>query len=344
MAFPNDLKALTATARTGLAARLAPGIAVAVILAFAATFVAEHYGGPQLLYALLFGMVFHFLIKDERCQPGIDFTGRTVLRIGVALLGIRIGVEEVAALGLTGAGIVAGAVAGTIAIGWFAARWLGLGRDVGLLTGGSVAICGASAALAISTVLPDKPGKDRATLFTVVAVTTLSTLAMIFYPALVRLLELGMGEAGLFLGGTIHDVAQVVGAGYIVSEETGDTATVTKLFRVALLAPAVIVIGLILGQARAGAGSGAARGALLPWFLVVFILLAVLHSTGVVPSVIEGLLADASRWALVLAIAAIGVKTSLEELKTVGWRPMALVVLETLFIAAVVLAAIFVLR
>ena len=321
-----------------------PGVAVALVLAFAATFIAEHYGGPQLLYALLFGMVFHFLIKDDRCQPGIDFVARTVLRIGVALLGIRIGVEEVTALGLAGVGVVAAAVTATIAVGWVLARRLGLGRDVGLLTGGSVAICGASAALAISTMLPDRPGKDRATLFTVVAVTALSTLAMIFYPALVRLFELGLGEAGLFLGGTIHDVAQVVGAGYIVSEETGDAATVTKLFRVALLAPAVVAIGLIVGRARAHAGGGEARPPLLPWFLVVFVLLAVLHSTGVVPAPVEGVIADTSRWALVLAIAAIGVKTSLEELKTVGWRPLVLVVLESLFIALFVLTAILLLR
>ena len=344
MARPIDPKALVAAARTGLLARLMPGVAVAVILAFAATFVAEHYGGPQLLYALLFGMVFHFLIKDDRCRPGIDFTGRTVLRIGVALLGIRIGVEEVSALGLAGAATVTAAVVATIAIGWVLARWLGLGRDVGLLTGGSVAICGASAALAISTVLPNRNGKDQATLFTVVAVTSLSTLAMIFYPGLVRLFELGFGEAGLFLGGTIHDVAQVVGAGYIVSEETGDAATVTKLFRVALLAPAVIVIGLIVGRDRARSGDGARRAPLLPGFLVVFVLLAVLHSTGVVPGVVEVAIADASRWALVLAIAAIGVKTSLEELKTVGWRALALVVLESLFIALFVLSAILLLR
>src|SRR5438034_1244912 len=119
------------------------------------------------------------------------------------------------------------------------AQLMGFQKFFGLLTGGAVGICGASAALALSAAFPQHPNKERATLFTVIGVSTLSTLAMVLYPLVVRLLELDALNAGFFLGGTIHDVAQVVGAGYSMGQETGDASTVVKLMRVAMLVPVI---------------------------------------------------------------------------------------------------------
>ena len=142
-------------------------------------------------------------------------------------------------------------------------------RDFGLLTGGAVAICGASAALAIAAVLPDGPEQQRATVMTVVGVTALSTVAMILYPLIAAAAGLDTHTTGIFLGATIHDVAQVVGAGYSVSAEAGDTATIVKLFRVALLLPVVLVLSLIVRNG-AGAAPSSSRPPLLPVFLVAF--------------------------------------------------------------------------
>ena len=111
------------------------------------------------------------------------------------------------------------------------ARRLGLKPLFGVLSGGAVAICGASAALAIASVLPRNDTRERDTILTVVSVTALSTLAMILYPVFATSIGLDHKQAGIFIGGTIHDVAQVVGAGYTISNETGDIATYVKLLQ-----------------------------------------------------------------------------------------------------------------
>src|SRR6056297_578622 len=222
MPLPAALFSPRATVR-----KLAPGFGVALLIAMAARFVADHYGGPTLLYALLIGMAFAFLSQEERTAPGIAWSGKFILRLGVALLGARIGLEELAALGAGPLVLVAAALACTILFGIWLAKRLGLHPHFGVLTGGATAICGASAALAIAAILPRRADSDRDTLFAVVAVTTLSTVAMILYPAIVTALGFDDRQAGIFLGGTIHDVAQVVGAGYLISDTAGDKATLT---------------------------------------------------------------------------------------------------------------------
>lgn len=167
-----------------------PGLLICIIIALATTFIADHYGGPTLLYALLFGMSLHFLSEEGPCKAGIEFASKTVLRLGVALLGVRITLEQVASLGLGPVITVVLGVVATILFGALLARVMGLDRDMGLLTGGSVAICGASAALALSAVMPRNATSERHTIMTVVGVTTLSTVAMITYPLIVRLLGL----------------------------------------------------------------------------------------------------------------------------------------------------------
>jgi len=327
-----------------------PGLAVAAGVALAATFVAGLHGGPQMLYALFFGVALNHLAHAPRTKPGIEFGARTVLRLGVGLLGARITATQIAALGWQTAAVVALAVASTIGLALLVGERLGLSRAKCVLAGGAVAICGASAALAISAVLPREKDGERFTLMVVVAVTLLSTVAMVVYPLVVRLLGLPPELGGLFLGGTIHDVAQVVGAGYTISHETGDAATVVKLLRVAMLAVVVAVVAFAFRQERRASalpradGSAPARQALLPWFLWLFIAMVVVNSTvGLAPWLQQGL-GSASRACLVLAIAALGMKTSFAQLARMGWRPVALIVAETVWLALFVLAAVLALR
>jgi uncharacterized integral membrane protein (TIGR00698 family) len=316
---------------------LVPGVVVAATVALAASWLAEHYRTPVMLFALLLGIAVNFLSENERCRPGLDFASRGVLRLGVALLGARITLGQVQSLGGAALALTAVAVALTILCGIFLARAARQSTTFGVLTGGSVGVCGASAALAIASVLPRHPQLERDTVMTVVAVTTLSTMAMVLYPLVAAGFGLDERLAGVFLGATIHDVAQVVGAGYSVSTSAGDTATVVKLFRVAMLLPVVLVVSFALR--RAGYEHGAeARPPLLPFFLVGFVLLVALNSAGGLPAGAAASLQDASRWCLVTAIAALGTRTSLGELARVGWRPVAIIVGETVFVALFVLA------
>lgn len=326
------------------ALNLLPGAALAGVVALAATFVSKLHGGPQLLYALFFGVAFHFLSQDAKTKPGIEFCARGVLRLGVGLLGARITASQIAGLGWTTALIVIAAVVTTLFCGAWLGKRLGLTRPQGVLSGGSVAICGASAALAISAVLPRDKESDRFTLMVVVTVTVLSTVAMVLYPLIAKLLHLPPELAGLFIGGTIHDVAQVVGAGYTIDQATGDYATIVKLFRVAMLTVVVVVVSSLFKAQREASASAdvheAKKQPLVPWFLWVFVALVIINSAGWMPAPVQHNVNDLSRGCLVLAIAALGMKTSFAQLANAGWRPFMLLLVETVWMAAFVLVAI----
>lgn len=317
------------------AAAPAPGLAVALVVAATATFLSEHYDAPVMLYALLLGMALNFVTEAPRGQAGIDFAAKGLMRIGVALLGFRIGWDQVSALGWGPVVMVVTLVGATILISTLAARAMGFNPLFGFLSGGATAICGASAAMALSAALPPNPKKEQATLFTVIGVSALSTSAMVLYPLITRALGLDDHAAGVFIGATIHDVAQVVGAGYAISPDAGDTATIVKLLRVAMLLPVILVAGQI-SRREAGAAGGE-RPPLLPWFVVAFVALVALNSLVALPSVVTDTGNRLSHWCLVTAIAAIGMKTRLGDLVQVGWKPVALMVGETVLLAAMVL-------
>lgn len=318
---------------------LLPGLTVAATVALAVGFISEHYGGPPFLLALLLGMAFNFLSTDARVRPGIDLSARTVLRIGVALLGIRITMDRITELGPVPILLAVCGVTVAIGSGLLLARLAGRSREEGLLSGGAVGICGASAAMAISAALPRSPQAERLTLLTVIGVTAFSTIAMIIYPVLASMLGLDETASGVLFGATIHDVAQVLGAGLTVSPHAGDVATFVKLVRVACLLPVVVAIGLIYRTRTAGAG--AQTQPLLPHFLLGFIALVVLGSVIPLPAVVVSSVSEISRWCLLVAIAALGVKTSFAELFALGWKPLALILAETLVLLCFVLAGLF---
>jgi uncharacterized integral membrane protein (TIGR00698 family) len=330
------LSALNPTTWPALLRQLFPGVLACAVVAAAATFLSQHYGAPVMLFALMLGMAMNFLSADGPCKPGIEFTARHLLRLGVALLGLRITAAQVVDLGWQPVLIVAFSMAATITVSMIVARLMGFDVRFGLLSGGATAICGASAALALSAAMPAHPLKERATLFTVVGVSALSTFTMILYPMLARALGLDEQTAGIFLGATIHDVAQVVGAGYGMSREVGDTATLVKLIRVAALVP-VIVFAVMYVRATGQGGDGP-RPPLLPWFVVAFALLVAVGSLGWLPVPVVKAGSGLATWLLVAAMAGIGMKTQLRELVSVGLKPVVLMVGETAFLAALVLA------
>lgn len=377
----------------GIAGRYLPGIMLSLVIAVAASFVSEHYGGPKFLYALLIGVAFHFLSENDRCRPGIEFSAKRLVRVGVALLGVRIVVSDVSALGLWGILGLAGAVVFTLCFGVLMARVLRVSPMFGLLSGGGTGICGISATMAISSTLPQSPESERCTLMSAIGIASLSTAVMVLYPLWVRWFGMTVPEAGLFLGGSIHDVAQVVGAGSILSPDIAKAATLAKMFRVAMLVPVVLTLSLVFrrtvaaeaGMARppgalplqqlqipesvttgaagargatgvagatgasaapatASAAASARRPPLLPFFLVMFVLLVAVNSLGLIPPAVQHVASDLSGWALVVSISALGIKTSFEKIAALGWRPIALMVAEALFVAAWMMMVVVLMR
>lgn len=216
----------------------------------------------------------------------------------------------------------------------YSAKKMGFRPSFGVLTAGATAICGASAALAISAVLANRADLERDTVLTVAGVTLLGTICMIFYPLVTSWLGFDEMDAGIFIGSTIHDVAQVVGAGFSISEDVGNIASLTKLLRVACLIP---VLGFIIYVRKTVYKNYDKNNKVaLPWFVVAFALLVVVNSLQILPEGLVATLVEFSRWLLVVGIAAIGIKTSPSALFKVGGAAALLLVGEAIFLATLV--------
>lgn len=326
--------------------QLFPGLAVSGMVAITAQFLSDHYGAPAMLLALLLGLALNFLAESgTRTLAGVEFSARTILRFGVVLLGARVSAQMLAELGGAVIALIVAGIIFTICFALVAARFFGRGWRLALLSGGAVAICGASAAMAIAAVLPKTDKSERNLAFTVLSVTVLSTIAMVAYPPFLTFFGFTPLESGVFLGGTIHDVAQVVGAGFSISPEVGETATLVKLIRVSMLAPVVLVFSIAMRYTGASARvADSKKPPLLPAFVLGFLLLAAVNSFGLIPSFIGQWAEGLSRWALLTAIAAVGIKTSLGKMTEVGGTAIALIVMETLALGIFILAGLHLIR
>ena len=334
-------------ARTDAGA-FAPGLALALAVSLAAVAAealltrATGLRIPAIVIALLIGMGLFLVAENRAFTPGLAFAIKKLLRYAIALLGLRIAVSDIVGLGWATAAVVVVSMAATIVSGIWIARAFGRSDAYGALASGATAVCGASAALAIATVLPASRERDADTAFVVLACNALATVAMLAYPLVAAALHFSETRAGILLGATIHDVAQVVGAGYAVSDPSGNIAVIVKLFRVFLLLPVVLAIGWYF--AKAGGGTAEARVP-VPVFAVVFLILALLNSLLSASPALAGVyapvkaaLGEVSRWGLLIAISALGLGTSAKAILRIGWRHIAVVCLSTLVILFIVLA------
>lgn len=319
--------------------RLAPGCLLATVVAAAAAIgesLLARAGGPStsaVVLALLIGMTLHGPSRRPDFGPGLTFAVKRLLRVAIALLGLRIAISDIVALGAGTAALVVLSMAATLVAGFGFARLLGRSAAYGALAGGATAVCGASAALAVSTVLPQGRQTEADTAFTVLVANALATVAMITYPLLGLVLGLDERATGVLIGAAVHDVAQVVGAGYAVSEQTGNAATVVKLFRVLLLLPVVLIIGVAF--AARGGEAGRARVP-VPVFALVFLALVGANSLGLVPDAVRAFGLEASRWGLLIAIGALGLNTSVWAMVALGWRHVAVMTAVSLLLLVIV--------
>ncbi|MFA6264101.1 MAG: putative sulfate exporter family transporter [Pseudolabrys sp.] len=322
----------------------APGVALTFFVAvagyLAAPYVALALPIPSMVIALVIGISLNPVAARPVFHPGMSFCVKTVLRWSVALLGLRVGFADIAALGVQTASLIVVSMFLTLFFGFLLARASGQDPAFGALVGVGTAVCGASATLAVSTVVPDYRGKQADIAFVIVAINALATVAMLLYPPLCLFLGFDPQTTGVMLGGTIHDVAQVVGAGYAVSTATGNTAVIVKLFRVFLLLPVVLGVGWHFS--RMGCQHGAARVP-VPVFAIVFLVLCAVNSilpliatAAPVYAPAKNILVEMSTWGLLLAIGALGLGTSVKAIVALGWRHTATVLATTVVILILV--------
>ena len=306
-----------------------PGLIVVGIGAAAATWFSEHYGMPVILAGLLLGLAMNFVSANPKVYAGLDLAATSGLRWGILLLGTQVTVMQIGALGpIAFAGLVA-VMTLTIGAGLIGARIAGLGRYAGLLGGGATAICGASAALAIYALIGKKRLDHEYFTLTLVGVALASAIAMSTYPLIADALNFTDRQAGFLMGAAVHDVAQALGGGYSFSQEAGETATIVKLSRVALLAPVVALIGLYIGSADGKPKSLAAK-LKLPWFILGFFVLVAANSLINMPAIVQQYGLIASKALLLFAVTATAMRSRLEALLDHGWQAMLPVILATL--------------
>jgi uncharacterized integral membrane protein (TIGR00698 family) len=303
-----------------------PGLALTLIASLAAAWISEHYGAPLMLIGLLIGLAFNFANADARLHPGLGFASKTLLRWGIVLAGLQVTLQQILGLGVAGFASIVASIALVIGAGVIAARAMRLSTPFGVLAGGAVAICGASAALALSSVLGEKRSSQAQLTLVLVTVAAASAAAMSLYPAIAHALDLTDRQAGWLVGASIHDVAQALGAGYSFSDEAGETAAIVKLTRVALLAPTLTVIAMLF-PVEAG---GKRERIGLPWFVVGFLALGALNSSMTLPAEVGSWAKVATTALLVMAVTATGIRSPMHLLLGQGWRSAMPVIAATL--------------
>lgn len=319
------------------------GFLLCFVLGAIAIFVSKYIGAPVMLLAIILGLILHALNSIQPLKAGINWSSRGLLYAGVALMGLRIDIADLSQAGYLAPTLILLTLAATLFGGYAIARAFGASKDFSILMSGAVGICGVSAAAAICTALDDCASRDEELAITVAGITVLSTVAMIVYPIAAHALNLTTLGNGILMGGGIHNVSQAVGAGYAMSPEAGDLSVLLKLLRVSMLLPIVILISVLWGKnAKTPYPTlGAKIKANAPPFLIVFLVLAILSCANLVPAQITQIGNQAAHWALVVSLVAIGIKTDMRQVLSVGLKPLIAMTLITFFMAVLLLAGVF---
>jgi uncharacterized integral membrane protein (TIGR00698 family) len=322
--------------------RLGPGMAFGLGLAAIAYYATLGTRVPTLLVALILGMVGSVILNKPGFKPGNDILAKPLLRIGVALMGFRITISDLQALGWQPFLIAISAAFGTLCLGYLAGRALKLPRATAFLTATSVAICGASAALAIATVLARRPNSntERDVAATVASITIIGTIAVVAYPALCHVLGWPMIPSAVFLGASIHEVSQVLAASDVYGEGATPAATTVKMIRVAMMPIVIFGLLMLLSWRDRKQDDTEESEASVPLFLLGFVVAIVVANTGwLTPEGIKAL-THISSLCLIISMVALGANTSIQGVMALGPRAVAALLIQTLIIAAIAAAGV----
>jgi uncharacterized integral membrane protein (TIGR00698 family) len=324
---------------------LLAGVLVTGILAALATELSriawlQANGISVLTLAIVLGMLAGNTVYphiESLSDGGVAFSKQTLLRLGIVLYGLRLTFQDVAAVGATGIVIDGIVLASTFALSWWAGtRIFRLDRTTAMLIGAGSSICGAAAVLAAEPVVRGRAAQVTVAVSTVVV---FGTLAIFLYPALYHLNEryhlfaISSSAYGIFAGSTIHEVAQVVAAGRAISDAAANTAVITKMVRVMMLAPFLVILSAYLSRGiDAGAGSTpqnvqSRRRIVIPWFAFGFLAVTALNSLRLLPVAMVNTAVGVDNFVLAMAMAALGLGTRVSAIRSAGTKPLALAAL-----------------
>lgn len=283
----------------------------------------------SLIIAILLGVLIGNLVKlPAQTQPGLTFSSKNILRLAIILLGFKLSLTEIAQIGGKGLLIVLLTTTTTI----FFTLWIGhkikLNRNLSLLIGAGTGICGASA---IAAVAPIVKAEEEDTAFAIAIITIFGTISMLAFPFLFRFFHLPKLLYAVWVGSSIHEVAQVVAAGFAVDDVIGQFATVVKLSRVVLIIPVTLLIGFI--EIRREKAKSETTELMIPWFVFGFFIMIIINSLNIVPAAITYKIVSVDTFLLTVAMAGMGLATNFQNIRQVGSKALYVGLISTLFIA-----------
>lgn len=309
------------------------GILLITLFSFAAFYIADfefvkRLSLSPLIVGIVLGILYANSLRNHLPQtwvPGITFCTKFVLRAGIILYGFRLTYQQVMQIGLPAIVIDTIIVLFTIIIGVIFGRLLKMDRDISLLTSTGSAICGAAAVLGAEPIVRSEPHKTAVAVSTVVI---FGTLSMFLYPLLYRsgVFDLTPEQMGLYTGATLHEVAHVAGAGNAMGEAISDPAVIVKMIRVLLLAPALLVMSIVLARipAKSAGTTECRRRVTIPWFAVGFVVVIAFNSLNLLPRETVDAINTFDTFLLTMAMTALGAETSIDKFKKAGSRPFVL--------------------
>lgn len=309
------------------------GILLITLFSFAAFYIADfefvkRLSLSPLIVGIVLGILYANSLRNHLPQtwvPGITFCTKFVLRAGIILYGFRLTYQQVMQIGLPAIVIDTIIVLFTIIIGVIVGRLLKMDRDISLLTSTGSAICGAAAVLGAEPIVRSEPHKTAVAVSTVVI---FGTLSMFLYPVLYRsgVFDLTPEQMGLYTGATLHEVAHVAGAGNAMGEAISDPAVIVKMIRVLLLAPALLVMSIVLARipAKSAGATECRRRVTIPWFAVGFVIVIAFNSLNLLPRETVDAINTFDTFLLTMAMTALGAETSIDKFKKAGSRPFVL--------------------
>jgi len=317
------------------------GILFVAIFAAAATFVAgleqvKALGLSPLVIGIVMGIFYANTLHNQtpsQWQSGVTFSGKKILRFAIVLYGFRITFQQIAEVGMDGFLVSLIMLSSTLILGsWLGTKIFGMDKDTSILTASGAAVCGAAAVLATEPVLK---AEEHKTAIAVSMVVLFGTISMFLYPVLyTTLIENATGflhmtarEFGIYVGGTIHEVAQVVAVPASIPgahEEMANAAVIVKMTRVIMIAPMLIVLGLYLAYSakREGEEVSGKTKLVIPWFAVYFILVAGFNSLHLLPQNMVDLINEIDTFLLTMAMTALGMGTIFSKFKGLGLAPV----------------------
>jgi uncharacterized integral membrane protein (TIGR00698 family) len=311
---------------------LLPGVALTAAIASAALAIRGATGittlSPLILSIVIGMLVRNMLGLPALVEPGIGFSLKRLLRLGIILLGLQVTAAQILSLGGPALVMVALTLAVTFLAIRTAGRALGVDRQLTDLIAAGTSVCGASAIIAVNTVVR---ARQEHIAYAVACVTLFGSISMLAYPLLASPLGLDERAYGLWSGATIHEVGQAVAAAFQAGDVAGQFGTISKLSRVVLLAPLVMMLALAL---RSGGTEGRRGTAPMPWFVLGFVAMMAVNSAVDIPVEAGQGIVALTGFLLSMALAAMGLQADIGKLRAEGWRPLALGAFGWIFIAA----------